>query len=175
MRRLMLLRHAKSDWSDARARDHDRPLAERGRESAPKIGRYMAHHALIPDLVLASPAVRARQTWDLITPHFSAKLPVVFDDQVYEGSANDLLNLIRATKPSVHALLVVGHNPPLHDLAKLLIAAGDIDARQRLVEKLPTGALVVIDFAVDDWSKVHPSSGRLDRFVVPRTLERATD
>ena len=79
------------------------------------------------------------------------------------------------TKRDVHILLVVGHNPGLRDLAELLIASGDVDARQRLLEKFPTAGLAVIDFPVDDWGKLHPKSGRLDRFVAPRRLDMATD
>ena len=72
-------------------------------------------------------------------------------------------------------LLVVGHNPGLHDLAVRLIAAGDVETRERVAEKLPTSGLVVIELAFDDWSKLHPSSGRLERFVSPRLIEAATD
>jgi phosphohistidine phosphatase len=70
---------------------------------------------------------------------------------------------------------LVGHNPALAELASLLMAAGDVEARQRLIEKFPTAALAVIDFPVDDWGKLHPKAGRLDRFVIPRTLDTATD
>ena len=75
----------------------------------------------------------------------------------------------------MHSLLLVGHNPGLAELAALLIASGDVEARQRLIEKFPTAGLAVIDFALDDWGKLHPRGGRLDRFVVPRTLETETD
>ena len=75
----------------------------------------------------------------------------------------------------MHSLLLVGHNPGLAELAALLIASGEIDARQRLIEKFPTAALAVIDFALDDWGKLHSRAGRLDRFVVPRALETPTD
>ena len=72
-------------------------------------------------------------------------------------------------------LLVVGHNPGLHDLAVSLIASGDVEARERVNEKLPTSGLVVIDLAFDDWSRLHPNAGRIERFVSPRLIEEATD
>jgi len=175
MRRLMLLRHAKSDWTRAGARDHERTLAARGREAAPRVGAYMVHHGLNPDLVLCSTAVRARETWDLVAKAFAPKPSVVFEERIYEAGANALLEVVRETKSGVHALLLTGHNPGLHDFAQRLIASGDTDARQRLTEKFPTGALAVIDFAVDDWRNLHQRSGRLDRLVVPRMLEAATD
>jgi len=175
MRRLMLLRHAKSDWTRPGARDHERILAPRGREAAPRIGAYMVHHGLMPDLVLCSTATRARETWDLVAKAFAAKPSVVSEERLYEAGPNSLFDVVKETNGDVHALLLVGHNPGLHELAQRLIASGDTDARARLTEKFPTGALAVIDFAVDDWRKLHPRSGRLDRLVVPRTLAAMTD
>jgi phosphohistidine phosphatase len=171
----MLLRHAKSDWTRPGGRDHERALAPRGREAAPRIGAYMVHHGLTPDLVLCSTAIRARETWDLVAKAFAAKPPAIYEDRLYEANASALFDVVKETKSSAHVLLLTGHNPALHDFAQRLIASGDTDARQRLTEKFPTGALAVIDFAVDDWRKLHPRSGRLDRLVVPRTLETATD
>ena len=83
--------------------------------------------------------------------------------------------MIRETRNSIRSLLVIGHNPGLQDLAGTLIASGDLDHRERLREKLPTAGLVVIDFALDEWAKVHPHAGRLERFIAPRWLEAATD
>jgi phosphohistidine phosphatase len=175
MRRLILLRHAKSDWSARGLRDEDRPLASRGRVAAPKVATYMAHHGLLPDLVLCSTAARGRETWQLIAEAFDRSFRVIYEARLYETEPMDMLDVIRSTDNDVHVLLVVGHNPGLRDLAELLIASGDIDARQRLLEKFPTAALAVIDFPVDDWGKLHPEAGRLDRFVVPRQLDLAPD
>jgi len=175
MRRLMLLRHAKSDWSKLGARDAERVLATRGREAAPRVGAYMAHHGLKPDLVICSTATRARETWDLVVAQFKQQPPVAYEDRIYESSVDALLGVIKETQAAVHALMLIGHNPGLHDLAQRLIASGDTEARQRLTEKFSTAALAVIDFAIDDWRKLHPRSGRLDRFVFPRMLDRTTD
>jgi phosphohistidine phosphatase len=175
MRRLMLLRHAKSDWSAPGARDHDRTLNPRGREAAPKMGAYMARHALLPDLVLASTATRVTETLDLVLTAFEKPPKILSERKVYEADAETLLALVKETSAAAHSLLLVGHNPGLGDLASSLIAAGDVETRQRLIEKFPTAGLAVIDFAVDDWGKLHRRGGRLDRFVVPRALETATD
>ena len=175
MRRLMLLRHAKSDWTVPGARDHDRTLNPRGREAAPRMGAYMARHALVPDLIVASTARRVAETLDLVLPAFEKAPKVVHDPRVYEAAADDLLALVKETPRSAHSLLMVGHNPGMGELAGMMIAAGDVEARQRLMEKFPTAGLAVIDFAVDDWSKLLARGGRLDRFVVPRALETATD
>jgi phosphohistidine phosphatase len=175
MRRLMLMRHAKSDWSVGGQRDRDRALAARGREAAPLIGAYMAHHGLRPDKVLVSTARRARETWELAASAFGKDLDVSYDDRLYEANPKALLIPLRETSASAHSLLVVGHNPGIQELASLLMASGDIDARQRLLEKFPTAALAVIDFPLDSWSALAPHSGRLDRFVTPRALHAETD
>jgi len=175
MRRLMLLRHAKSDWSTPGQRDQDRPLNARGREAAPKMGAYMVRHALLPDLIIASPAQRVVETLDLVLAAFDERPKQKSEAAIYEGRPSVLLDVIKQTPRGVHGLLMVGHNPGLAELAMLLIASGEVEARQRLIEKFPTAGLAVIDFALDDWSKLHPRAGRLDRFVVPRALETATD
>lgn len=175
MRRLMLMRHAKSDWATPGLRDHDRPLNSRGREAAPKMGAYMVRHALVPDLILASTAKRAVETLEHLLPAFEKAPKTVHDSRLYAAGPDALLGVVKETTPAVHSLLLVGHNPGLAEFASLLIASGDVETRQRLIEKFPTAGLAVIDFAFDDWGKVHPHAGRLDRFVVPRALETATD
>lgn len=175
MRRLMLFRHAKSDRSAPGAVDRDRPLERRGKEAAPRIGAYMTRHGLLPDSVVCSPARRTRETWSLVAAAFSKPPSVTFEERVYNATANTLLDVARKTSNDVHSLLIIGHNPGLQDLAALLIASGDVEARERLHEKFPTAGLVVIDFAYDDWQKLHRQAGRLDRFVTPRSLTSATD
>jgi phosphohistidine phosphatase len=145
MRRLMLLRHAKSDWANPGLRDHDRPLNARGRESAPKMGAYMVRHALVPDLIVASTAKRVTETLDGLLPAFDAAPRIAEDSRVYEASAKGLLGLAKDTPRSVHTLLMVGHNPGMAEFAALLIATGEVEARAQLIEKFPTAALAVID------------------------------
>jgi phosphohistidine phosphatase len=175
MRRLMLMRHAKSDRSSLGTRDRDRPLDGRGKAAAPRIGAYMALHDLMPDRVLCSPARRTHDTWSLVAAAFAKPPAVEFDDRLYDASPDTILDVVRKTGSDIHSLLVIGHNPGLQDLAGLLIASGDVEARERLREKFPTAALLVIDFAFDDWRKLHRRAGRLDRFVTPRSLASATD
>ena len=174
MRRLFLLRHAKSDHAPA-MRDHDRVLNSRGREDAPKVGAYMARHGIRPDRAVCSTAARARETWALMAQAFDKPPPVVFEPRLYEASPEPIIAVLRTTPATVHTLIIVAHNPGLHQVANELIASGDVDARERLREKLPTSALVGIDHAFDDWAKLHLQSGRLDRFITPRLLEDATD
>ncbi len=133
------------------------------------MGRYLAQESLIADLVLVSPALRTRETWEFV----SGQLPVVpatTEPRIYEASASQLLGVVREQPGQVHTLMLVGHNPGMEDLAEMLVQHGTATARDNMGEKFPTGALAVIDLPVDDWSAVAPQSGRLDRFVMPRML-----
>ena len=154
--------------------DRARALIERGRKDAGKIGAYMAGHALIPDRVVLSPAARAQETWKFAATAFRPAPAAMTAEQLYDATPHGIFALIKEAPASAHTLLVIGHNPGLHELALMLIASGDVDTRERLREKLPTSGLVIIDFAFDNWGKLHPQSGRLERFVSPKSLEAAT-
>jgi phosphohistidine phosphatase len=174
MRRLLLLRHAKTERAEPGERDRDRKLTKRGRADAPLVGAYMAHHDLIPDLVLVSPAQRTQETWKLLAATFAKPPKAITDERVYNASAAKLMSLLSEPR-NARALLLVGHNPGMHDLAVELIAAGDVAARERVTEKLPTAGLVVIDLAFEDWALLHPQAGRLERFVSPRLIGATPD
>jgi phosphohistidine phosphatase len=174
MHRLMLLRPAKAEPGQPGAHDRDRALTPRGRADAARVGAYMARHALVPDLALVSPANRTRETWALIASAFAPPPRAAFDERLYQADAGHLLTLIRETG-EVRSLAIVGHNPGLHELAMQLIAAGDVEARQRISEGLPTAALAMIELAFDHWPQLRAQAGRLERFVSPRVLAAATD
>ena len=171
--RLMLLRHAKTEKAEPGMRDDERRLNERGQTDAPLIGAYMARHALIPDRVLVSTAERTRETWRRLAEALPARPRVSYEERLYNAGSETILALAKQVEPPARTLLIIGHNPGLHDLARLLIASGDVEARERLNEGLPTSGLAVIDFATKDWGKVHPRGGRLERFVSPRSLAAA--
>ena len=174
MARLLLLRHAKTERAAAGERDRDRKLTARGRADAPVVGAYMVRHRLLPEFVLTSPVVRAEETLTGILAEFATQPRVARVERIYNASPATLIRLIRETRDA-KTLLLVGHNPGMHDVALALIASGDTETRERLAEKLPTSGLVVIDFAFDDWSRLHINSGKLERFVSPRSIEAATD
>jgi phosphohistidine phosphatase len=173
MRRLLLLRHAKAERPEPGVEDHSRVLIERGRKDAAKIGAYMAGHALVPDRVVMSPSARTQETWKFAATAFRPTPAAMSAERLYDATTHDILGVIKDTPASAHTLLVIGHNPGLHEVTLMLIASGDIDTRERLREKLPTSGLVMIDFAFDDWGKLHPQSGRLERFVSPKSLDAA--
>ena len=171
--RLLLLRHAKAEKGVPGVDDRDRALNPRGRTDAARIGAYMAHHGLLPGAALVSPARRTRETFERLTSAWPAPCPVRYVDRLYNAGPDAIVEAIKGASPQI--LLVVGHNPGLHEAARLLIASGDVEARERLNEALPTSGLAVIDFPGDDSQKLHPHSGRLERFVTPRLLRAAAD
>ena len=175
MRRLLLFRHAKAERAIAGTPDRDRGLIERGRKDAGKIGAYMASHHLIPDRVLLSPAVRCQETWKYASNAMKPAPAAMSVEKLYDATPHAILAAIKDAPVAAHALLVCGHNPGLHELAQMLIASGDVEARERLNEKLPTSGLVIVEFAFDDWGRLHPLSGRLERFVSPKSLEAAAN
>ena len=171
--RLMLLRHAKSEKAEPGMGDHERRLSARGQNDTSAIGDYMARHGLLPDLVVVSTAQRTRETWDRLASALSRRPAVTYEDRLYNAGTPAILELVKETAAAVRTLLVIGHNPGLHDVARLLIASGDVEARERLNEGLPTSGLALIDFAAENWRKLHPRGGRLERFVTPRSLAAA--
>jgi phosphohistidine phosphatase len=173
--RLMLLRHAKTEKAALGASDRERVLTARGRKDAPTIGAYLVDHALNPDRVIVSSARRTRETWERLALAFSTPPPAAYDERLYDAGPERILAVVSETERTASTLMVIGHNPGLHELAQLLIASGDVTARERLSEGLPTAGLAVIDFAGKDWRKLRPQGGRLERFVTPRSLKAATD
>jgi phosphohistidine phosphatase len=166
-RELVLLRHAKSAWPDVP--DHQRPLARRGRRDAPVMGRWLYGAGHVPDRVLCSTALRADQTWQLAQAGLGVTPPVSFDDELYLGSAVQLLDLIRGTPPAARTLLIVGHDPAIPELALTLAATGQAAAFDRMRAKFPTAAVAVLEFG-GNWDRLAPGSARLISFVTPRDL-----
>src|SRR5258708_2317049 len=156
MRRLLLLRHAQAERLQPGGRDHDRVLAARGRTDAKTLGAYLARHAFIPDRVVVSTAVRTRETWTLLAAAMGKTPPVSFEERIYDASPETILKAVKETGPDTGTLMLIGHNPGLQELAAMLVASGDIEARQRLGREVPTSALGVLSFAGGSWTGVHP-------------------
>lgn len=169
MRRLWLLRHAKSSWKDPVLADRLRPLAPRGGRTVGVVARHLRDEGVAPDLVLCSPAVRALETWEGVAPGVPPHTPVETDEAIYLGGAGELLRRLRDVPAPVRSVLVVGHNPGLQDLAVGLTGAGDRALRQRLAAEYPTGALVTLDVP-GGWRDLAWGVGRLVAYVVPREL-----
>ena len=179
MRRLMLFRHAKTETDAPSGRDQDRRLDERGHRDAAEVGGWIGRHPPFPDLVQVSPAVRARQTWEIAWEAMKdhAPLPPVeLVDELYGADPAQLLRTIRMAEASdPKRLMLVGHNPGMHELALALAGSGDAAARKALADNLPTAGLAVFDFATNDWTDVAFRRGRLVLFVTPKLLKQASN
>jgi phosphohistidine phosphatase len=178
MRRLMLLRHAKTETDAPSGRDQDRRLDDRGRNDAAEIGGWITTHPPFPDAVLVSTATRTQQTWDLAWAAMKHVVPPPLVEQVPELYGADPLQILAAVRSASAAdaqrLMVVGHNPGMHELALALAGSGDDAGRKALAGNLPTSGLVVLDFAVDDWAAVAFRRGRLVLFVSPKLLKQTS-
>ena len=178
MRRLMLLRHAKTENDAPSGRDQDRRLDERGRKDAAEIGNWIGGHPPFADTVMVSPAVRAHQTWEIAWEAMKDRAPapkVEFLPELYGADPAQLLESVRsavATDP--RRLMLVGHNPGMHELALALTGSGDDAGRKALSNNLPTSGLAVFDFAVHDWSDVAFRRGRLVLFVSPKLIKQTS-
>ncbi|THA22976.1 histidine phosphatase family protein [Streptomyces sp. A1277] len=164
-RRIVLLRHAKAEWSQES--DHERPLAERGRTDAPVAGRKLADSGIVFDLALCSTAARTRETWKLAVHEMPRRPKTVYEERIYEASLGELIALINETPDDVANLLVIGHNPGMHALADALSGSGEGDTLARLTRGgFPTAAFAVVEFS-GPWKSVEQGVGRLTDYWTP--------
>ncbi|MGI9416976.1 MAG: SixA phosphatase family protein [Geminicoccaceae bacterium] len=174
MRRLLLLRHAKSSWDQDGLDDAERPLAPRGRKAAPLMGRYISGRRLVPDLVLCSTAERARQTLELVIAEWERSagesVRVEMRTSLYLAHPGELLAALKRIDDGVERLMIIGHNPGLAILAERLAAKGDPRGMKALSKKFPTAALAVIDLDVERWADAAPGTGYLQSMVRPKDL-----
>jgi phosphohistidine phosphatase len=161
MRQLFLLRHAKSSWDEPSLADHDRPLAPRGRRAAKRIGKHMRRQQIRVALVLCSSARRARETLGLVAPPGEARI----ERELYGATAAELLERLRRVPDDVDAVMLIGHEPAIRDLAVGLAGSGS----ELTGHKFPTAALATLTFA-GPWSTLAPDRAELAAFVRPREL-----
>ncbi|EST22177.1 SixA phosphatase family protein [Streptomyces roseochromogenus] len=166
-RKIVLLRHAKADWGQEA--DHERPLAERGRQDAPVAGRKLADTGIAFDLALCSTAVRTRETWKLAVQELPQRPRTVYEERVYEASLGELIALLNETPDDVRNLVLIGHNPGVHALADALAgeAEGDVLARMNR-SGFPTSAYAMLTFE-GSWKSVEHGVGTLADFWAPHS------
>jgi phosphohistidine phosphatase len=163
---LYLLRHAKSSWADPTLADRERPLAQRGRRDAKRVAKHLRRLGCEPELVLCSSAARTRETVELLRPALGDST-VMLEEELYAASTDELLARIRLVPDPVASVMLIGHNPGLHQLALALASAGD--ELERLEAKFPTAALATLAFS-KSWSRLAPAEATLAAYVVPKQL-----
>jgi phosphohistidine phosphatase len=162
MKTLLLMRHAKSSWKDNGLRDFDRPLNQRGMKAAPAMGKLLRKRKIEPDLVLSSPAERARQTSQLVFEAAGLKTEVRFDERIYEASVARLLEIISQIDDEANVAMLVGHNPGFEELSEALTGEA---------HTFPTAALACIEVNVEKWNKIKAGVGRLEWLAKPKELK----
>jgi phosphohistidine phosphatase len=168
---LLLLRHAKSAWSDPRLDDHDRPLNGRGERAAKAMADHIARDGPRPDLILCSTAMRTRQTLAPLLKRLGPPAPPIsLENGLYLASEEVLLAHIRAVADGVPTVLLIGHNDGIGQLAADLAGSGPSEALAALREKYPTGALAVLRLPDGPWGDLKPGAAKLLDFVRPRDL-----
>ncbi len=172
LKRLYLLRHAKSSWANEGLSDFDRPLNRRGRRAAALMGEFMDRNGHHPQLILSSPSARTRETLSILERHASWTHDAQFEDDLYGASSFVMLNRLRGLPDTAAAVMLLGHNPGLESMAHMMIGDGAPDALSRLQAKYPTAALSVISFGAGTWRDAGPGAGTLEAFVRPADLER---
>ena len=173
MHRLLVLRHAKTERTNPGG-DHARVLVARGRDDAVIMGQFLARENLAPDHALASDAARTRETFGLIVQGLGAKPAAEFNSALYLAAPAAILDAIRAAPGTAQTLLIIGHNPGLHQLAFELGQHGPRRLTEALVAKFPTCALAVIESDALSWQTIHPASCRLARYMTAKSLRENT-
>jgi len=165
MKRLTLVRHAKSSWAAPAAADRDRPLSNRGERDSRKMGRRLVAHKARPSLIVTSPALRAQATAKALAAALSYPLEFLqVEDDLYLAAPSNLLDVAQKQQDDYSDLLIVGHNPGLTDLVNQLLSDMHLD-------NLPTGAVVAMDFDTDAWSQIHACPARLAYYDYPKNPE----
>ncbi|MBB3860569.1 phosphohistidine phosphatase [Novosphingobium hassiacum] len=174
MKTLALFRHAKSDWSDARARDFDRPLNARGQRGAQAMGAYIRDTGRTFDRMIASPAVRAAETVEEASKAWGCTFKVEWDRRIYLASSATLIDLLKEIEGDPASVLMVGHNPGLEDLIFDLVPDdGSSPLRDLVEEKFPTATFAVLELDIDRWSDLAEGGARLVELKRPRDLDPA--
>ena len=164
-KRLILIRHAKSSWSDPFADDHTRVLNKRGQASAVAMGKWLSEHQYLPSAVLCSDAARTQETAGLILPALPAQPKLKLSGMLYHAAPDTILDLIK--RETADTVAVIAHNPSIGMLANALVSTPPDHHR---FSAYPTCATPVLDFAIDHWTSITPQTGTCVNYVVPRDL-----
>ena len=162
MKTLYLLRHAKSSWDDPGLKDFDRPLNQRGLKAAPRMGAYILKEEIRPDLVLSSPALRAKQTTHMVCEAAGLSSLINFDERIYEAGVQRLFEIVAGFEDNLNTALMVGHNPGFEELLAALTGES---------QRMPTAALACIELKIKKWSDLTGGSGKLKWLVKAKDLK----
>ncbi len=167
MKKLILMRHAKSSWADSDVTDIDRDLGERGRKAADDLGKWFEADAITPDQVILSSAKRCQETWELIAKSLTKSPKITTDAKLYMTTVEDTLDIIKA-QASGDSVMILGHQPTIGLLARALRV--DPAPSHEAFDKYPTGATTILELPIDDWSEITLGTAHLERYMTPKEL-----
>ena len=159
MKTIYLLRHAKSSWDDDSLSDFDRPLNERGQNTAPFMGETIAKRGYLPERIISSPANRAARTAQLIKESAGLNSNIAYDDRIYEASPSTLRQVASEVDDVVDALMLIGHNPGMEGFIRYLTGR---------IEPMPTAAFAVIELGIDRWNDINADTGKIIEIIRPK-------
>lgn len=171
LKKLYLLRHAKSDQNADVASDKERPINPRGKKDCITIGNYLKANSIRPDLVLCSDAVRTTQTANNIFKTAGFDVPIVFLKELYLATPGEILKEIAKIDNSISSIMVICHNPGIHQLAAALVGNGDRQSILNINDGFPTNALAMLSLNTEKWAVIDPKSAYLDNYITPKILE----
>lgn len=163
MRELILIRHAKSDWSNPLLDDFERPLNKRGSKNAPFMAKILKKEIQKPDLIISSPSFRTKLTLDYFLKEFEYKGEVIFEKSIYEAPFENLLKVIKNIDNKYKTIFLIGHNPGLNDLANFLLGSFE--------DNIPTSGVLKIDFDTNSWKNISKDNSKLIFFKYPKMFE----
>ncbi len=165
MKRLILMRHAKSDW-DNHLPDIKRPLSSRGEREAPIMGKFLRSNGVIPELVISSPSQRTRETFGYLKQEIKDRLDVVYDETIYENEPQEIVSLVKKTSDTITTLMILGHNPSMEELAQLFSGL----SLNKFCDKFSTSSVVLLEFDIEKWSDIDTKKGKLVFYKSPKNL-----
>lgn len=164
MKELILIRHAKSSWSNPLLDDFERPLNKRGEKNAPFMAKVLKQKGLTPDLIISSPSIRTKQTLDYFIQEFDYKGEIIFEESIYEAPFENLLKVIKNIDDKYKTIFLFGHNPGLNDLVDFLI--GNFE------ENIPTSGVLKLNFDIKKWENLKEKIGILEFFIYPKMFDK---
>ncbi|MGI9055202.1 MAG: SixA phosphatase family protein [Pyrinomonadaceae bacterium] len=164
MKTLFIMRHAKSSWDDPDLSDFERPLNNRGLKTAPLMGELMSKNNFTPQIIISSPAIRAKQTANLVKKSAGFDAEIFFDERIYEASPMRLSEVISDVEDEYDSAMIVGHNPGFENLVRVLTGK---------LEPMPTAALAVVDLEINSWKEVNAETGTLRKLIRPKDEQKA--
>jgi phosphohistidine phosphatase len=168
---VLFLRHAKSNWADPYKADFDRPLAKRGLDDAPRMGDVLALAECVPDRILSSPALRAKQTAELVARACGYRQSIYWEETFYGGSSQDLVAALQCLPDAIERPMLIGHNPTLEETVALLLGQGGEQWSADFSIRIPTAGLVCLDMDIVDWADLEPGDGILRWFLIPKLVK----